>query len=482
MPLSQVIRILWAQRWTNFYIVIATLAVAVAASMIVPKRWKANAAVVVDIRGSDPLTPDSASPAQPPTNYVATQVDVIGSHNVALKVIDRLKLASDPEFIAEFQNATGGDAPPSAIRDWGADELVKHLSVRPSKDSNVIYLQFTSKRGAQAAADTANAFGEAYLQTSLELNVDPARHQAGWFDQQLNDLRTALENAQQRVSAYQAEHGVIGTDDKRLDVENARLTEISNHMVAAQADMYEAESRQRQLQEALAKHGADAAVDVLNNPLLQNLKTELAKSEARFANAAQRYDHNHPQYLSAEAEFEALRSKVATEIDNANGAVAKEARVARQSATDLQRAMEEQRRRILDLQHTQDEYSVLQRYAENARSAYDAALGRNSQTHLESRLDHTNIALLNRAFPPLDAAWPRLFLNSVLAVILGAMLAAGVSLVRERLDRRVRWRDDLLQGANIAVLAELPRARKLTRRRYFRWVPFLEKDPCVESA
>jgi len=27
-------------------------------------------------------------------NYVATQVDVIGSHNVALKVVDRLKLAA----------------------------------------------------------------------------------------------------------------------------------------------------------------------------------------------------------------------------------------------------------------------------------------------------------------------------------------------------------------------------------------------------
>jgi chain length determinant protein EpsF len=409
-------------------------------------------------------------------------VDVIGSHNVALKVIDRLKLASDPEFIEKFHSANGDDAPMSALRDWGAEDLLKSLNVRPSRDSNVIYLQFTSKNAEKAAA-TANAFGEAYLQTSLELNVDPARRQAGWFDAQLSGLRVALESARSKVSAYEVEHGVIGTDDNnRLDAESARLTEISNHLVAAQATMYEAESRQRQLQEALAKDGADAAVDVLNNPLLQDLKGELARSEARLANAAQRYDRNHPQYLSALAERDSLRAKVASEVEKANASVVKEARIARQSTTDLQRSLEEQRRRILNLRHDQDEYSVLKRDAENAQTAYDTALGRGSQTHLESHLDHTNIALLNRAFPPIREAWPRLFLDCALAVILGLLFGAGVSLASERFDRRIRSREDLSQEANIAVLSELPRERECGGSRYTRWIPLLGKAPQIEPA
>jgi chain length determinant protein EpsF len=483
MPLSQLMRILWVHRMTHLYMVVAMLVLACAVSLLVPKRYKAEAAVVVDIRGSDPLTQDGTAPAQPPTNYVATQVDVIGSHNVALKVIDRLKLAGDPEFIAKFHDANGDDAPMSALRDWGAEELLKSLHVRPSRDSNVIYLQFTSRNAGKAAA-TANAFGEAYLQTSLELNVDPARRQAGWFDAQLNGLRVALESARRKVSAYEVEHGVIGTDDSdnRLDAESARLTEISNHLVAAQATMYEAESRERQLKEALAKEGPDAAVDVLNNPLLQDLKGELARSEARLANAAQRYDRNHPQYLSALAERNSLRDKVASEVQNANASVAKEARIARQSAADLQRTLEAQRRRILDLQHNQDDYSVLKRDADNAQTAYDTALGRGSQTHLESHLDHTNIALLNQAFPPIRAAWPRLFLDCALAVILGLLFGAGVSLASERFDRRIRSREDLLQGANIAVLSELPREHEPARSRYTRWIPLLGKTPQIEPA
>jgi uncharacterized protein involved in exopolysaccharide biosynthesis len=186
--------------------------------------------------------------------------------------------------------------------------------------------------------------------------------------------------------------------------------------------------------------------------------------------------------MSARAELESLRSKVATEVDNATATVAREAQVARQNTADLQRTLEAQRKRILDLQHNQDAYSVLKRDAESARDAYDAALQRGGQTRLQSRLDQTNIAILNRAFPPINPSFPLLFLNVALAVILGSLLGVGVSITRERLDRRVRWRDDLLEGAGIAVLAELPRERALKQRRDPRLVRIVDKEPRVEPA
>ena len=397
------------------------------------------------------------------STYVSTQVDVIASHNVALQEVDRMKLTNDPNIIERFQEKTDGVG---SIRDWAAEEILKSLAVKPSRDSNVIFISFISK-SPQAAADFANAFAEDYIQASLELTVDPARRQSGWFEQQVNDLRVALETAQRKLSAYQGVHGVIGADPdaNKLDVENARLTELSNRFVDAQAAMYDAETRQRQMEEASAKGLSDESVTVLQNPLLQNLKTELARASAKFADTSQRYDHNHPQYISAQAELESLRSKVASEVNNnAIGAVAREARIARQNMTDLQRAMEQQRKRILDLQHNQDEYTVLKRDEESARSAYDSAMQRGSQTRLESRLNNTNTAILNVAFPPMKPSSPRLLLNLALAFALGVMLAVGASLAKERFDQRIHSRDDLLEGADVDVLAELPRARASMRR------------------
>jgi succinoglycan biosynthesis transport protein ExoP len=480
MRLSQFVRILWVHRAMCFGILVATLALAVAASFLLPKKYTGEAAVVVDERGIDPLAPDGAMPVQLAANFVATQVDVIESHNVALKVVDRMKLVMDPEIIAKFNDKTGGVG---SIRDWEAEELLKSLTVKPSRDSNVIFLQFTAK-SPQVAADIANSFADNYITTSLELKVDPARRQAGWFDQQVNDLRSALETAQQKLSAYQGQHGVIGNDDSnRLDAETARLTEISNHMVAAQAAMYDAETRQKQMNDALTKGRSSESVTVLQNPLLQNLKTELARSEARFADVSQRFDHNHPQYMSAQAELESLREKVAGEISNAVGTVAREAQIARQNMTDLQRAMEQQRKRILDLQHNQDEYTVLKRDVESARAAYDSSLQRGGETRLESRLKNTNTAILNYAYEPLKPSSPRLLLNLALAIVLGSMLAVSASLIKERFDPRVHSRVDLLEGAELAVLAELPRARISSRRhRSARKQRISYKEPRVEPA
>jgi chain length determinant protein EpsF len=462
-----------------FGILVATLALAVAASVLLPKKYTGESAVVVDERGIDPLVQEGAMATQLAATYVATQVDVIASHNVALKVVDRMKLAMDPEVIEKFNDKTNGVG---SIRDWEAEELLKALTVKPSRDSNVIFLQFAAKT-PQVAADIANSFADNYITTSLELKVDPARRQAGWFDQQVNDLRSALEAAQKKVSSYQNQHGVIGNDDgnNRLDAENNRLTEVSSHLVAAQTAMYDAETRQRQMNDALTKGRSSESVTVLQNPLLQNLKTELARSEARFADVSQRFDHNHPQYMSAKAELESLREKVAAEISNAVGTVAREAQIARQNVTDLQRAMEQQRKRILDLQHNQDEYTVLKRDVESARAAYDSSLQRGGETRLESRLKNTNTAILNFAYPPMKPSSPRLLLNLALAIVLGSMLAISASLIKERFDPRVHSRADLLEGAGLAVLAELPRARISVRRhRRARKQRISYKEPRVE--
>jgi protein tyrosine kinase modulator len=482
MRFSQIIKILWVHRQMCFGILVTTLLLALAASLLLPKKYTGESAVVVDERGIDPLAQQGAMPVQMAVNFVSTQVDVIASHNVALKVVDKMKLATDPEVIEKFNAKTAGAG---SIRDWEAEELLKSLTVRPSRDSNVIFLDFAAKT-PQAAADIANSFADNYIMTSLELKVDPARRQAGWFDQQVSDLRTALETAQQKLSAYQGQHGVIGNDDNnnnRLDVETARLTEVSNHMVAAQAAMYDAETRQRQMNDALAKGRSSESVTALQDPLLQNLKTELARSEARFADVSQRFDHNHPQYMSAQAELESLRAKVAAEVSTAAGTVAREAQIARQNLTDLQRATEQQRKRILDLQHNQDEYNVLKRDAESARAAYDSTLQRGGETRLESRLNNTNTAILNYAFLPMKPSSPRLLLNLALAIILGSMLAAGASLIKERFDPRVHSRADLFEEAGLVVLAELPRTRiSMRSHRRTRKQRISYKEPRVEPA
>ena len=59
------------------------------------------------------------------------------------------------------------------------------------------------------------------------------RQAATYFTGQIKSLRVDLEAAQSKLSAYQQEHGLVSTDN-RLDVESARLNDLSSQLVQAQ--------------------------------------------------------------------------------------------------------------------------------------------------------------------------------------------------------------------------------------------------------
>src|SRR5690606_11957292 len=264
-------------------------------------------------------------------------------------------------------------------------------------------------------------------------------------------LREELAIAQGKLDAYQRDHGVLGVDEDRLDVENVRLQEMSSQLVKAQAALVEAETR------AEARSSTELA-DLMSNPLLQSLKSELARAEAKLADLSQRVDRNHPQYRSAAAEVAALKAQLDTEMGAARSSLLRSAELARQQVREIEAALEAQKERIIALRQGRDELSVLQRDVESARATYAAALQQANRTRLESRVDRTNIAILNPATVPTAPASPRIALNIVLAFFVSALCAAGWILYGELMRPRVRSRDDLEAIADLPVLAELPPA------------------------
>jgi len=220
--------------------------------------------------------------------------------------------------------------------------------------------------------------------------------------------------------------------------------------------MYDAESRQKQMTKALQDNRLEELPDVLGNGLLQSMKSDLVRAEGHLAEVAQRYDKNHPANVSAAAEVQTLRNKLAAELGTVKGSINQAAQLAQQRAAESQRALDAQKQKILELKGQRDGLDVLNREVENAQHAYDAAMQRTSELRLTGRLDQTNIAVLNPATPPTKPAGPKVLRNIVLSILAGTILALGAALGLELLDRRVRSSADLLDLEGVVVLAEIP--------------------------
>ena len=455
MGLAQILRILRGRALLFTTVVLVVVTAVGLISLVTPKKYVAELGLVVALQGNDPMKDTALAPMLVPT-YLATQTEIIRSRNVAMKVIEKTGLAKDPTVIANFKDSDSD----TDMMSWLVDNVLLAVDAKTARSSNIIRISYGSTDPV-VAAQMANAFADAYIQTSLELQVDPARRQVTWFEQQVAQLRDELVAAQGRLSKYQSDHGVLGVDDARMDVENARLQEISNQLVAVQAAMYDANSRRELI---TSSDQLDSLPDLLKNPLIQNLKSELARAEAKFADLAERYDVNHPQYRAAAAEVTSLRSKLNLEIGVARGSLVQGAAQARRQVGEVQKALEEQKDRIIALKRQQDELTVLRRDVESARTAYDAALQQANQTKLESRIDRTNVAILNRATPPLKPDSPKLLLNLVVGLFVGIVLAVGLILSMEVVNRRLRSAEDLADFTDLPVLAELPALPAAARR------------------
>jgi polysaccharide biosynthesis transport protein len=454
MNFQQFLTIIWARKWHAISLFLITVITTAFVSVNLTKKYTSTTALVVDHRAADPVTGVDLQ-AQLMPAYMATQVDVIASHNAALKVVKILKLISKPEIQALYAKSKST----SNIQDWLADALLENLDVEPSTTSNVIQVSFTADE-PRLSADVANAFAQAYVKTNVEMITQPAKQNAQWFDEQMAFFRAQLEKSQEKLSAYQQEHGIVIVDEK-LDLENSRLVDISHQLAESQTKTYELSSRKQQLEKIL-KNGQsyESMEEVVSNSLIQDLKSELARAEGKFADLSMRLDKNHPQYRQARAEVISLRNKIHSEVNTVLRGIESNNSSSKQRDQSLVKALAEQKAKVLKLKQQRDEVAVLSREVENAQKSYDNAMQRSVQTRMESEISQTNISVLNHAIPPAKPAKPKILLNIVMSMLLGSILGIGMALIAEFMDRRVRSELDISGALGLPVFGVVARPRE----------------------
>jgi polysaccharide biosynthesis transport protein len=453
MNFSQFVRILRVHAGLIFATLIVVVGIAAIVSLMMPRQYSASSSIVIDYRGNNPVAL-SPMPAQLYPSYLATQLDIISSQNVALKVVDDLNLLEDRKARARYLPNTGVfsgymadwrekayNTPPSwlptvvsdllfgeredatteaqaqkdstLMRHRLAEQLLKRLELKPSRDSSMVKVGYRAS-DPNAAAEGANAFVNAYIATSLEMSVNPARDSSVWFNDQTKILASNVAKARAKYSEYQQQSGIVAPEE-HLDVESSRLVELSSRLVETQAD---------------------------NHPALQALKADVSRAEARLNSLPPQFGTNHPQYRSAQEEVSILRNKLLQQTQQITGSI--------------QGQISTQRSKVLQMKKQRAELATLKNEVDSAQRILDDAMQRSNQVRMESQINQTNVSVLKEAVPPLRPASPNLPLNVALAAFAASVLAVGLALWRELAYRYVRCKEDLKGLLGVPILGILP--------------------------
>ncbi|MEE9343833.1 MAG: Wzz/FepE/Etk N-terminal domain-containing protein [Gammaproteobacteria bacterium] len=454
MGFQQLLSTILGRKWLILAVTLLSVLTAIISNRFVEDTYTAAATLVIDFESQSADESDTMLPALLQSNYLNTQVGILESRHVALKVVDSLQLAEKERWKNGFETTTGGQG---AIREWVADSILRKVSVKSRSSNRLVNVEYTSP-DAEYAALMANEFAEAYTITNLELTIDPARKNAAWIDEQVADLRLKLETAQTSLTEYQQEKGILAADEK-LDVENQQLNDLTRKLVTAQSEAEEARSQLAQLDAFSGRNNAyETLPDVLASNYIQQLKLELNSKEAQLADVSTTHGARHPTYLRLKKEVSSIRSKIKSETSTIVSGLRSRLELAASQQIALEKAQTRQKDKLLGLKKGRGDLVPLLRDVENAQRNYDEALNRFQQFSVKSSVSQTNVTVLNPAVMPMSADGPASFQKLILATILGLFMGSVLSLLFELKNRKVRTEDDLVDASGVTVLGVLEKS------------------------
>ena len=447
MTIQQLFRILRARARLIGALFVAVAALGVVAALVIPRSFVASTALVIDAKSANALL-GGLLPPQMLNSYMATQVDVITSRRVLERAARDPSIAGDEALLEKWRTQTEQRI---AFPVWFATKLESSLEVDPARDSNVVTISYGC-RAAEQCARVANAVATAYIDTNLEMKVEPARQYAQWFEARNVGMRDRLDAARRKLSEFQRQHGIVASDE-RLDIETARLDELSRQLVTVQAERSSTRSRSGE------SANAQTLPEVVQNPLLAGLKSEIARLEAQREQAMARLGRNHPEIVRSGREIDSLQRRLSLETARIVGSLDTADRVNVAREEEMRAAVDRQKAKVLELKARRDEMAGLEQEVQTAQQAYELVTGRFAETNLESQAQQTNVFVLSPATPPLEPSAPRRLLIVAMSALLGLLLGIGIAIALEMVRRRVRCETDIVEVLGVPVLGALPRTR-----------------------
>lgn len=449
MVVEQFLRILKARFGIIALIVCAAIAASVGVSLVMSPKYQASTTLVVEVRNTDPVLGGAAAMAQTVQGHLVTQSEIIRSERVMNRVIDALALDSSATLLAVATSDAGqalGSARSRILR-----HFERRLTVDASREGTTLAVSYEGPDPELTAA-IVNAFAHAYIEVATELRTGPAASFRTWFETQTRAYRDRLEVAQRRLSAAQRASGIL-VSDERLDVENVRLTDLTNQLVAVQAAVADSRSRAE-----TAQRGTASMPEVVSNPLLQVLSGDLGRAEARLQQLSTRLGAAHPEHQAAQAEVDQLRNRLQTETARVGGSIVASNQINLRRETELSGLLQAQRDRVSGLKSARDQLQTLEREVQGAQRALDLVTQRLTETSLESQARTSGVSVLTPASVPLEPSRPKLAINTLAGGAFGLLLAVLAALMLESMNKPVRTAEDLQVASAVPVLAVLPRA------------------------
>ncbi len=379
-----------------------------------------------------------------------TYAELIGETPVVQHVIDDLGLKTDVRTLQ------------SAVR------------VKPVTNTNIISLQVTWGNPAMSAK-IANDFATVFVAREAELVASSATGALEFLQKQLPEAERKLRLAEGNLSAFQTSHNIADLGAQTTSLVTA-ASNIDAKINAIQLEKRQADAQIGSLGGALAGMSATAGggSSVAQNPVLPQLRGQLAALQVQLGSARQQYTDSHPQVISLKQQIADLNREiarqpatiVATTSTIANPVyqqVSQQLTAARaMSESDSAQLSQLAKQRtainpkLAALPAQSAQMLALQREKKLAEDTYNALQQKFTDATIARTAGISDVTITQPASEALATKTPHVATNLTIGAIVGLLLALGIVFLVDWFDGRLRDERDVETELGLPVLASIP--------------------------
>ena len=462
-PVQRVICLLRKHLWTIAVCTALALSLGFLYAVLQPRLYRATAKIAID-RDSNAgvsINKTFTAPLGDADDYsvsLETQIRVLESRNLALGVVRKLHLNRNAQFMRDANRDFASTRDVARDSEGIALEAVlSGLSVKSVKNTRVVEASFTG-RDLNLNTTIVNAMLDAFIDDNIRSRYEAANRAAKFLSGQLSELRSAVEESQQKLVAYERQHNIVMVDEKQ-NVVTSKLDDLNKQLTAAEEDRMAKEASYQ----AISAGNVDGLAESKSGEALQSLHLREAELKNEYAQATTSYGPNHPKVLELTNRLQAMDASIQVELKRLQGRAVLEYQVALRREQKLRVAFEAQKTEANRLNESAIQYGLLKRESEANRQLYDNLEERMKEAGVAAGLRSSNIRLIDPAEPTGSPVSPNFVRTWYIGLFLGFLMSAAIIGIREGMDRALRDPAEVESFTAMPSLAIIPQHRPAAR-------------------
>lgn len=439
-----------------------------------PQVYQASADVVL-ITNQTAILPGEASEAQETrvrTEDVETQIQLIGSREMAGQVYDELDLGSDPQFRGDvleprstfdnIRSTIGFDR--SVDTDTGAinmemfrERAIAYLidALEVERVGNSFNLRITVRDSeAERATQIANTYARLYTTDDARQQAQRNETAARVLGDRLEELRQQANEDFAAVQQYRVSNDLLS--DAATSLSEQEISTYNQQIAIARAEAAQDAQALASARSQLSRGGAGNVGQATNSAVIGALRAQRAQLSAREADLARRYLDRHPELITVREQLADIDRQIDAEVNREIRALEARAQSSAQRLNSLLSSRAGTRSQLRGDNTALVQLSDLQREADASQALYESYLQRYNEVLAGSGAEQPSARMISVADVPIFPVSPNWPLMLALSAIIGVVLGVLVAILTELSYRGITTLDDAETKLGLAGLGTVP--------------------------